>query len=34
MWQEGSAHLGGFGQKVMLFAQCGKLKFFGWKILG
>ena len=26
--------LGGSGQKVMLFAQCAKIKFFGLKVLG
>jgi hypothetical protein len=34
MWWEDSAHLGGFGRKVMLFAQCAKLKFFRWKNFG
>ena len=29
MWQEGSAHLGSFGQKVMHFAQCAKLSSLG-----
>jgi hypothetical protein len=32
MWREGSTHLDGVGQKVMIFAQCNKLKFFGQKI--